>query len=216
MRILALFLAVAATPLTAQTLTLTEAETLPRLIDSLCVDIHPANGCEQVILLEAADDESSADLVILADRRLRDNGGAPLLVLRNAVFNGSMWGMSPSLEQGEGRSVFLHSEQSGIGRHPWFQSLRIGWLEDEFRVLGFGYSSYDRMTSGSYSCSIDFETGDWTADATLVEVERETEDSEASSGTLEGGPPRLTDHGAFAPLPEPCQAAQNLFFSRMP
>lgn len=216
MRILALFLAVAATPLTAQTLTLTEAETLPRLIDSLCVDIHPANGCEQVILMEAADDESSADLVILADRRLRDNGGAPLLVLRNAVFNGSMWGMSPSLEQGDGHIVLLHSEQSGIGRHPWFQTLRIGWLEDDFRVLGFGYSSYDRMTSGSYSCSVDFETGDWTAESTWVDVERETEESEVGSGTLDGGPPRLTDHDAFAPLPAPCQAAQNLYFSRIP
>jgi hypothetical protein len=216
MRFLALIPALLATPLSAQTLTLAETDTLPRLIDSLCVDIHPLNGCEQVILMTRRDDESSADLVILSDRRLADDPSAPLLVLRNATYNGSMWGMSPSLEEGDGRTVLLHSEQSGIGRHPWFQTLRIGWQEDAFRVLGFGYSSYDRMTSGNYSCSVDFETGDWTAEATWVDVESETEESEASSGTLEGGPPALMDQNAYATLPAPCQAAQDLFFSRMP
>lgn len=216
MRLLALFPALLAAPLSAQTLTGAEADVLPRLIDSLCVELHPANGCEQVILLTGTNDSSSADLVILTDRRNPDHEGAPLLVLRDAVYNGSMWGMSPSLETGEGHSVLLHSEQSGIGRHPWFQTLHIGWREDGFRLIGFGYSSYDRMTSGNYSCSIDFETGDWTAATTWVDVESETEETEASSGTLEGGPPALTGHGAFAPLPAPCRAAQDLFFDRMP
>ncbi|MGI3184836.1 hypothetical protein [Nioella aestuarii] len=216
MRISALILSLLTTPLAAQDLTNGEAEILPRLIDSLCVDIHPLNGCEQVIVLTGAEDDGSADLMILSDRRLSDDPGAPLLVLRNAAFNGSMWGMSPSLEEGEGRTVLVHSEQSGIGRHPWFQTLRIGWQDDAFRVLGVGYSSYDRMTSGNYSCSVDFETGHWTADTTWVDVESETEESEASSGTLEGGPPELTEYSAFTPLPSPCQAAQNLFFSRLP
>lgn len=215
MRFLALIAAVLTTPAMSQNLTPPEAETLPRLIDSLCVDIHPLNGCEQVILLTAAGDDSGADLVILSDRRLSDDPGAPLLVLRNAAFNGSMWGMSPSLEAGEDHTVLLHSEQSGIGRTPWFQTLRIGWREEAFVLLGLGYSSYDRMTSGGYDCSVDFETGDWTASVTWVDVESETETSQARSGTLESGPPPLSDHGAFDALPAPCQAAQGLFFERL-
>lgn len=216
MRFLALFAALLASPATAQDLSLTETDTLPRLIDSLCVDIHPLNGCEQVILLTSRDDESSADLVILSDRRLADDPSAPLLVLRNAAYNGSMWGMSPSLEEGEGRTVLLRSEQSGIGRHPWFQTLRIGWQEDAFRVQGFGYSSYDRFTSGGYSCSLDYDSGDWRAEATWVDPESEDEQSVAQRGTLDSPAPLLSDHGAFAALPAPCQTVQTLFFDNLP
>ncbi|WP_306047016.1 hypothetical protein [Nioella sp. MMSF_3534] len=216
MRFLALFAALLASPATAQDLSLTETDTLPRLIDSLCVDIHPLNGCEQVILLTSRDDESSADLVILSDRRLQDDPGAPLLVLRDAAYNGSMWGMSPSLEEGEGRTVLLRSEQSGIGRHPWFQTLRIGWQEDAFRVQGFGYSSYDRFTSGGYSCSLDYDSGDWRAEATWVDPESEAEQSVAQRGTLDSPAPLLSDHGAFAALPAPCQTVQTLFFDNLP
>ncbi|WP_420397785.1 hypothetical protein [Nioella sp.] len=216
MRFLALFAALLASPATAQDLTLPESDTLPRLIDSLCVDIHPLNGCEQVILLTSRDDDSSADLVILSDRRLQDDPGAPLLVLRNAAYNGSMWGMSPSLEEGDGRTVLLRSEQSGIGRHPWFQTLRIGWQEDAFRVQGFGYSSYDRFTSGGYSCSLDYDNGEWVAEATWVDPESEEEHSVAQSGTLDSPAPLLSDHGAFAALPAPCQAVQTLFFDNLP
>jgi hypothetical protein len=216
MRFLALIPALLATPLSAQTLTLAEADTLPRLIDSLCVDIHPLNGCEQVILLTGRDDESSADLVILSDRRLADDPSAPLLVLRNATYNGSMWGMSPSLEEGDGRTVLLRSEQSGIGRHPWFQTLRISWQEDAFRVLGFGYSSYDRFTSSSYSCSLDYDRGAWMAEATWVDPESEEEQSESQSGTLDSPAPLLSNQGAFAALPDPCQDVQTLFFDNLP
>lgn len=216
MRFLTLFAALLASPATAQDLTLAEADTLPRLIDSLCVDIHPLNGCEQVILLTSRDDESSADLVILSDRRLQDDPGAPLLVLRDAAYNGSMWGMSPSLEDGEGRTLLLRSEQSGIGRHPWFQTLRIGWQENAFRVQGFGYSSYDRFTSGGYSCSLDYDSGDWVAEATWVDPESEEEQSVSQSGTLDSPAPLLADHGAFAALPDPCQAVQTLFFDNLP
>lgn len=216
MRFLALIPALLAAPLSAQTLTPGEADTLPRLIDSLCVNIHPLNGCEQVILLTGAEDESSADLVILSDRRLSDDPAAPLLVLRDAAFNGSMWGMSPTLEDGEGRTVLLHSEQSGIGRHPWFQTLRIGWQDDAFRVQGFGYSSYDRMTSSSYSCSLDYDTGEWVAEAVWVDPESEEEQAVAQAGTIATPAPLLTDQNAFASLPEPCRRVQDLFFENLP
>lgn len=216
MRIVAFILSILASPLAAQSLGLDEANVLPRLIDSLCVDIHPLNGCEQVILLTGAEDNSSADLIILSDRRLQQAPGAALLTVRDAAFNGSMWGMSPSLEQGENHTVLLHSEQSGIGRHPWFQTLHIGWQEDAFRVQGFGYSSYDRFTSGGYSCSLDYNTGQWVAEATWVDPESEEEQSVAQSGTLDSPAPLLADHGASAAMPDPCQDVQSLFFNNLP
>jgi hypothetical protein len=216
MRFLAFFVGLLSTPVNGQDLTLFEANVLPRLIQSMCVDIHPSNGCEQVLLLSSQEDKDSADLVILSDRRLQDAPSAPLAILRNAVFNGSWWGMSPSLEERDVGTVLLRSEQTGVGRHPWYQTLRIGWQEDAFRVQGFNYVSYDRITTSSYRCSLDYRSGEWITKATWVDPQSEEDKSAAESGTLDSPAPLLSDHSAFMDLPEPCQAVQTLFFDNLP
>ena len=192
-----------------------EAATLPRLIDSLCIDLHPSNGCEQVILLESESHPDAADLVILTDRRRHEGGGTPLLVLRGAVYNGAMWGMSPSLEETTGRQLLLHSEQSGIGRSPWFQTLRIGWREDGFHLMGFSYSSYDRITSGGYDCDMDYAAGSWTSSAYWVDPESGEETGQETAGGQAGAPPPLTADTAQQ-MPAPCQAVQELYWQRLP
>jgi len=213
MRFLASVLAVVATPLSAQTLTAPEAEILPRLIDSLCIDIHPDNGCEQVILLTVPDEADVADLVILSDRRRQDGTGAPLLVLRDAAYNGSMWGMAPSLEDGQNRSLLLHSEQSGIGRHPWFQTLRIIWQEDAFQVVDYSYSTYDRLSASSFICDVDYSAGQYRAEIVLNDPETEEEQVETESGATDPEPVALSLWHAFAPMPEICARHWNRYFN---
>lgn len=214
MRFLAFFVGVLSTPVNGQDLNLFEANVLPRLIQSMCVDIHPSNGCEQVILLSS--DEDSADIVILSDRRLQDASSAPLLILRNAVFNGALWGMSPSLEEGDVGTVLLRSEQISVGRHAWSQTLRIGWQEDAFRVLGFKDVSFDKVTLSSFTCSIDYHRGEWMAETTWVDPQSEEDKSAAESGTLDSPAPLLSDHSAVIDRPGPCQAARRLFFDNLP
>ena len=216
MRFFVFFIVLLSQPAKAQELTLSEADTLPSLIDSLCVDIHPLDGCEQVILLSSQDDEPSADLLILSDRRLQDDPGAPLLILRNAVYNGSMWGMSPSLEEGDVGTVLLSSENTGMGRYPWFQTMRIVWQEDAFRVQSFKHASYDRITTSTYSCSIDYSSREWMTKVFWLDPGSKAEKSSLQSGTVDSPAPLLMDQGDFAELPAPCQTAQALFFESLP
>lgn len=210
-----LFLFLVPFPAAAQGLSTPEAATLPRLIDSLCVDLHEASGCELAILLESESEADTADLVILPDRRNRDDTG-PLLVQRGAAFNGTMWGMSPSLEAGENDSLLLHSEQSGIGRHPWFQTLTIGWHEGAFHVLRFEQSTYDRFSSSSFACTVDFRNGDWQADATWVDPETGDDRSADAQGNDAPGPRALSELPAFASVPAPCRPLEDLYFQTLP
>ena len=95
-------------PALAQGLSGAEATLLTRVIETACFDLIEAyNGCEQVSLLTSETSPDAADLIILTDRRT-DPSGAPLLVARSIVFNGPMWGMSPTLAQaGNGSQCVL-------------------------------------------------------------------------------------------------------------
>lgn len=196
----------------AQDLDAGEAATLPRLIASGCFDIHDSTGCETVILLESAEEADTADLVILTDRRT-EPPAAPLLVVRSVAFNGAMWGMAPSLEQAPNGSLLLHSEQTGIGRYPWTQTLTLAFREGEFLVAGFSYSTYDRALGHNFGCDLNLLTGRY--EATLVRV------TDPDAGTEEatdlGGrtaPERVAVRAwdAFRPLPAPCAEAMDGFY----
>lgn len=213
--VLAGLLALAALPAQAQEIAPAEAATLPRLIDSLCLELHPETGCEQAILLESETAPDTADLILLTDRRNPD-GAQVLLIRRDAAFNGHMWGMAPSLEAGGHGTLLLHSEQSGIGRHPWFQTLTIGWQDEAFRVLRFEQSTYDRFSSSSFTCHVDLMDGTWRAEATWVAPESGEESTEAQAGTTATAPPAFAELPAVAAIQAPCHPLEALFFRQLP
>jgi hypothetical protein len=198
----------AASQLAAQDLTQTEAGFLPRIIDSLCVDlVDTSTGCEQVFLLSNPDEPDTADLIILTDRRT-DPGGRPLLVRRSAFFNGAMWGMSPSLEGTENGLLYIRSEQIGIGRNPWMQTITLAWDTSRFVMTAFNYSVYDRALGGSYACTVDFRAG--TAIAEILDAESNRLEDFAE--TVPATPPAITEISAFEILPEFCETTIQRYF----
>jgi len=203
-----LALAVASTPALAQDLSPGEADLLPRLIDSACMELIEAyNGCEQVILLSSAVDPDRADLVILSDWRT-EPPSEPLLIARSIAFNGSMWGMAPELAQAENGSLQLTSQQTGIGRFPWHQTLTIAYREDAFVLAGFSYSTYDRAEGHRMSCDVNLLTGDYIVEAMRYdpETERHTPVLE-DIGQIEAMVIDAQNLGTNAPFPAPCEDA---------
>lgn len=214
--LLALSLTLAA-PLAAQDLTPAEAELLPRVIDSLCADlVDDSTGCEQVFLVANTDETDTADLIILTDRRT-DPGGAPLLVVRQIAFNGAMWGMSPSLEATDDGGMRLHSEQIGIGRHPWMQTLEFrhedeGAIVAGFVITGYHYSTYDRMSAAGFSCDFDMAGGHIHMETSGINPETEQEEITEEDYNLT--PTRTPLHlwQAFQSPPDPCEDGLSAFF----
>ena len=206
-----------ASPLAAQDLTAPEADLLPRVIDSLCIDLVEAhNGCEQVYLIANSQEPDTADLIILTDRRT-DPGGEPLAVIRQIAFNGAMWGMSPSLEAGEDGTLLLNSEQTGIGRHPWLQTLRIAYLDEDtgfagFAIIGYHYTTYDRMSAAGFTCDFDMGSGQVRMETSLMNPE--TEQTETTEEEYDLAPARMPLHlwQAFQESPGPCGDGLSRFF----
>ncbi|WJY21450.1 hypothetical protein QTA57_17125 [Fontisubflavum oceani] len=202
-------------PVWADGLSAPEAALLPRIIDHGCFDIRSdLNGCESVILLTSETDPDAADLVIYPDRRTGDATG-PLLLARAVAFNGSMWGTSPSLAQADNGSLLVHSEQSGIGRAPWFQTLTIAWRDDAFVVAGFSYATYDRLTARDFHCDLNILTGDYTHELRIPEPGGDGDRDEviADQGRGPGAHIPLTDWDVFGPLPAPCNTAIRRFYA---
>jgi len=196
-----------AVPAASDTLTTDESRTLPRLIDSACVDlIEQSNGCEQVILLASETEPDSADLIILRDWRT-EPASEPLAILRNVAFNGAMWGMAPSLEPMENGSIRLQSEQTGIGRHPWTQTLTLAHRDDTLLIAGFTYSTYDRMAGGGMMCDVNLLTGDYDLHTWGYDPEAQARSAETTErGRMAPHWLPLSGDAARSVFPAPCEA----------
>lgn len=190
-----------------------EGAILLRVIDSACIDIHPNSGCETFTLLQSESDPSTTDLFVMADRRgaLEDR---TLLVVRNATFLGSMFGGEPSIGQNDAGSVAVSSQQDGIGRHPWYQTLTIAWRDDTFVAAGFTYSSYDRGTGDTFDCHVNFLTGDYVTSTLMAgAAEDGSQDQETyDQGATDPVHIPVVDGIGYLPLPEACQEMSNLYY----
>ena len=194
----------------AQSLTQAEAETLPRLIHSICIDVHDSIGCETIILLKSETQPDTADLLILSDHR---DGGAALTVARSMVFNGAMWGMAPWIEDRQGEGFLIQSEQIGAGRHPWMQTLTVVWRDGRFVVAGYTFSSYDRIQNDSYSCDINLRTGDFISEVALFDMETEEEDATRREGKGPVIDIALTDWATQWREPEVCRPEAEIYYN---
>ncbi len=196
-------------PSGAQGLSPSETTALPRVIDHLCHNIHDLNGCENIFLLENIEEPDTADLIVLPDRRT--DAEDPLLILRSVAFNGAMWGMSPSLEAA-GEGFTLHSEQTGIGRHPWHESLTVRWIDDAFYVTAYAFSTYDRILAASANCNLDILGGYASTELSLVDMETEADEVTGRSWSVEMELIPITDWRAFMGTPEPCAVIMDAFY----
>lgn len=197
-----------APPAAAQGITEGALATLSRLIDAACFDLIPdAIGCEQAILL-ANDQDDSADLVVLSDRR-SEGGAQPFLIARAIAFNGTLWGMSPRLEQAGNGSLLVQSEQTGVGRQPWSQTLTLAWRDGAFIVAGLTWQGHDRLTGSSADCDVNLVTGDYRATGRRADPATGTERVILSdAGRIAGARIPAADWGAAGVFPAPCVAAQ--------
>jgi hypothetical protein len=196
---------VIAVPVAAQDLTADEA-VLSRIIDHACLElVEDLIGCENVILLASEVTEDGADLLILPDLRDAD-AAAPLLVARDFVWAGSMFGQWPSISQRDNGSLVITAEQFGVGRGAWSQDLTLAWRDGQFVVAGLTQTDIDRAYAFSAVCDVNLLTGDW-------EVSVETYRASTDAGRIEGESIAARDWTLDRPLPAPCLAAAEQLYA---
>ncbi|WCR11704.1 hypothetical protein JHW45_04835 [Paracoccus stylophorae] len=145
-----------------------EAAVLPRILDAVPVEIAAGHlGQERAILLLNDDpDAMTADLVILAGDP-DDRAGQAIAISRGLVWAGRMAGQVPWLDVAANGSLLVGSQQTGIGRSPWEQTLILAERDGAVRVAGFRLVQWDRITASSASCDWNLLTGEWQLEAQI-------------------------------------------------
>lgn len=190
-----------------------EALVLPRILDTICVDLlDTPHGCETAVLLASETEPDAADLIVFSDARAQ----APqeiLAVVRSIAFSGPWMGQAPRLGNGMGGQLLLHEEQIAMGRTPWMQTLTIAGGGAGLIVAGLSYSTYDRPMGGGFSCDVDYVSGDWVVQWDRPNPETgETIHDVSDRGQMARAPVALAAWSRGQGLPTPCVRAMDAWF----
>ena len=147
--------AMAATPAPAPS---APANVPPEKIISAATGSFAGDGTmNRAVLIDDADNDS-ADLVIYAG----DVGG-PFKVVAFAhdiAYVGAMFGTVPELRVTKDGGLSVYSENMGVGRDKWEQTLTLAFRNGQYVVSGFTLSSWDGLDpNAGGSCDINFLSG---------------------------------------------------------
>jgi hypothetical protein len=124
-------------------------EIAPKQIIGAAVGDWNKDGNPDLALLVAPVDEDD-NIGIYIYLRDKDHlllslaASAPNKVAGNASLD-SLVGQDPTLSALPNGSIAVHSENSGVGRDRWEQTLTIAYRNAAFVVAGFTYSHYDTL-----------------------------------------------------------------------
>lgn len=143
-----------------------------RILDAETFSAEGNGDTDRAILVENGD--SGADLYIY--RALEPSFDPakppkPALLKKNAAWSGGIWGSRPSLESNAKGSLLIKSENTGIGRDKWTQTLTVVHRNGAFIVAGLTRSAYDSLEPNSaHSCDLNFLSGKGKKDGKAVDV----------------------------------------------
>jgi hypothetical protein len=128
---------------------------------------------DRAVLVDEGDDGATLYIYRNLDPS-RDSASSPpkpALVKKNAAWSGGMWGQRPDLETSAKGALLIKSENTGVGRDRWTQTLTVIYRNKEFVVAGLTRDSYDTLDAKStHSCDLNFLTGKGKRDGKAIEV----------------------------------------------
>lgn len=146
-----------------------------RVISSVTLSFE-GGDLDRAVLVENGD--AGADLYIyraLEPGRDLAKPVKPALIKKNAAWSGGMWGQHPSLETSAKGSLLIKSENTGIGRDRWSQTVTVVYRNKEFIVAGLTRDAYDTLDpNASHNCDLNFLTGKGKKDGKSVDIKGTT------------------------------------------
>lgn len=122
------------------------------------------DGASDLAILVAPDNEDDGIGIYLylteSDRPLQKLvASAPDKIWGNTKLDG-LYGQDPEITALANGSIAVMSQNSGIGRNRWEQTLTLAYREGRFLVAGYTYSSYDTLDpDAGQACDYNVVTG---------------------------------------------------------
>lgn len=161
--------------LSAATPALAEPPIAPeRIVDAVTGDWNK-DGLQDLAMLVGPDD--SGDMIsIYVYIRQADHSLLKLVTVAKDKIWGSvapegMFGQEPSIAALPNGSISVKSQNSGVGRDHWEQTLTLAYRNTDFIVAGYTYSHYDTLDpENNGSCDYNVLTGSAKKDDKPVKV----------------------------------------------
>ena len=167
-RFLTLCLTAAATATGAQA---ADAPDYSRVLATVTFSLE-GGETDRAVLVENGD--AGADLYIYRDlgpAHASSTPATPALVKKSAAWSGAMWGTRPALETNAKGALLIKSENSGIGRSRWSQTVTVVYRNKEFLVAGLTRDAYDTLDPNeAHGCDLNFLSGKGKKDGKAVDV----------------------------------------------
>jgi hypothetical protein len=142
-----------------------------RVISSVTISFDGGDEGRAVLV---SNGDAGADLYVypLADGPQDASTPAkPMLVKKNIAWSGTMFGTRPSLETNAKGSLLIKSENTGVGRDRWTETIAVVYRNKELVVAGLTRESYDAVEpNGSHSCDLNFLTAKGKRDGKPIDV----------------------------------------------
>jgi len=142
-----------------------------RVVDTVTLSFE-GGDIDRAALVDNGD--SNTDLYIyraLDPSRDLATAVKPALVKKDVAWNGAMWGQRPSLDTNSKGSLLIKSENSGMGRSRWSQTLTVIYRNKEFVVAGLTRDAYDTLDpNAGHSCDLNFLSGKGKKDGKAVDL----------------------------------------------
>lgn len=134
------------------------ATVAPQKIIAAVTGSFANDGTMNRAVLIADPDNDSADLVIYA----ADDSQAfkPAGFAHDIAYVGAMFGTMPELRITKSGALSVYSENTGVGRDKWEQTLTLAYRNGQYVVAGFTLNAWDGLDpNGGVSCDINYLSG---------------------------------------------------------
>lgn len=134
-----------------------------RILSGASGDWNKDGALDLAILVAPDNDDEEIGIYLYlteSDRPLlKLIASAPDKIWGNTRLDG-LYGQDPEITALANGSVAVMSQNSGIGRNRWEQTLTLAYREGRFLVAGYNYSSYDTLDpDADDSCDYNVVTG---------------------------------------------------------
>ena len=140
-----------------------------RVLSVVSADWNKDGSFDRALLIDN-DNEDGADLYVYLDV---DSEDKTTIIKGGFAWRGSMWGQQATISLNKQQSLVVHTQNTGIGRNAWEQTIIIAWRDEQFVVAGYTFNSYDRLDPNNVvECDLNLLTGKGTRNDKVVKLRK--------------------------------------------
>lgn len=138
-----------------------------KVLSSVTGDWNDDGSFDRAVLIDNGDEGAGIAVYMSGS----DGNMQPAAWGSDIAWSGAIWGTLPSLKLSPSGGLQVYSENSGVGRDRWNETLSLAFRGGQVVVAGVTMHTYDTLDpKNTHSCDINLLTGKGISDKKAVTV----------------------------------------------